>query len=83
MNAEQVRDLPPVLDVVVAGAVLGIGRTAAYKLVRTDRWPTPVIRVGGRIRIPSAPLLRLVGLDPDSATYVPRSSADAGADPHP
>ena len=46
-------------------AVLGIGRTLAYDLVRTDRWPTPVLRVGKLIRIPTAALRRL--LDPDTA----------------
>jgi len=54
--------LPPVIDLVTAASLLGIGRTSAYELVRTNRWPTPVIRVGKLIRVPSAPLLELVGL---------------------
>jgi len=56
--------LPPVIDLATAAAVLGVGRTAAYELVRTDRWPTPVIRVGKLIRVPTAPLLILLGLAP-------------------
>lgn len=54
--------LPPVIDLVTAASLLGIGRTSAYELVRTNRWPTPVIRVGKLIRVPSAPLLELLGL---------------------
>jgi hypothetical protein len=53
-------DLPAVLDVPQAARLLGIGRTLAYELVRTDQWPTPVLRVGRLIKIPSRPLLELV-----------------------
>jgi hypothetical protein len=52
--------LPAVLDVPQAARLLGIGRTLAYELVRTDRWPTPVIRVGRLIKIPSGPLIELM-----------------------
>ncbi len=62
LSEEQVRTLPPVVDVQTAATVLGIGRTAAYELIRTDKWPTPVLRLGKLIRIPSAPLLDLVGV---------------------
>jgi conjugative relaxase-like TrwC/TraI family protein len=55
--------LPPVLDLPTAAGLLGIGRTAAYQLVKTDQWPTTVIRVGRLIRIPTAPLLALLGID--------------------
>ena len=36
MTATEVRSLPAVVDVVTAAEVLGIGRTVAYELVRTD-----------------------------------------------
>jgi hypothetical protein len=52
--------LPAVLDVPEAARLLGIGRTLAYELVRTNQWPTPIIRVGRLIKIPSGPLLELV-----------------------
>jgi predicted DNA-binding transcriptional regulator AlpA len=63
MTREQLSQLPTVLDVPTAAAILGVGRTAAYDLIRTNRWPTPVLHVGKLIRIPTAPLLRLVGLE--------------------
>jgi hypothetical protein len=62
LTDQQVRSLPAVVDVPTAAALLGVGRTAAYELIRTDRWPTPVLHLGKLIRIPTAPLLELVGV---------------------
>ena len=62
VTAAELQLLPPVVDVPTAAAILGIGRTAAYELVRCDRWPTPVLRLGKLIRVPTAPLLDLVGV---------------------
>ena len=62
MTVEQMRNLPPVVDVLTAAATLGIGRTAAYELIRIGQWPTPVLRLGKLIRVPSTPLLDLVGV---------------------
>jgi predicted DNA-binding transcriptional regulator AlpA len=62
--------LPAVLDVPQAARLLGIGRTLAYELVRTDQWPTPIIRVGRLIKIPSAPLIELM-----STGYPTRATA--------
>ena len=64
MTTDDIRALPPVLDVPTAGRLLGLGRSAAYDLVLAGRWPTPVLRLGRRLRIPTAPLLALLGLDP-------------------
>ncbi len=73
-RAVDVGALPPTLDLREAAALLGISRTAAYELVRSGTWPTPVLRLGYRIKIPTAPLLTLLGLstpqspDPDKDT---------------
>ena len=77
MTATEVRSLPAIVDVVTAAEVLGIGRTVAYELVRTDRFPTPVIRVGHQIKVPTAYLLDLLGLstDPVASHPAPASSA--------
>jgi predicted DNA-binding transcriptional regulator AlpA len=60
LTETDLRSLPPVVDVPTAAAVLGIGKTAAYDLIRSGKWPTPVLRLGKLIRVPSAPLLELV-----------------------
>ena len=65
MDRTELDQLPPLVDVPTAAAILGIGRTLAYDLVKTDRWPTPVLRIGKLIRIPTAGLRRLIqGEDP-------------------
>ena len=57
MDRHDLTALPPLVDVPTAAAVLGIGRTLAYKLVKTGQWP-----------IPSAALLRLAdGADASGA----------------
>ena len=60
MTVETALQVPPVVDVPTAAAMLGIGRTAAYELIRLGQWPTPVLRLGKLIRIPSAPILELI-----------------------
>jgi excisionase family DNA binding protein len=57
LTQAELRDLPAVVDVPTAAAALGIGRSAAYELIREGRWPTPVVRLGKLIRIPTASLL--------------------------
>jgi excisionase family DNA binding protein len=60
--------LPAVLDIVEAAALLGVGRTTAYKLVHDGQWPTPVLRLGRLIKIPTRPLLELLaGITRDTA----------------
>ena len=63
MTREDLIALPAVVDLATAAGALGIGRTCAYELVRTGAWPTPVLRIGRLIWIPTAPLLDLLGLE--------------------
>jgi predicted DNA-binding transcriptional regulator AlpA len=62
LSLEDLASLPPTVDLRTAAQILGIGRTAAYALVRAGHWPTPVIRAGRLIRVPTAPLLHLIGI---------------------
>lgn len=61
--------LPPLIDVPTAAAILGIGRSLAYDLIRTDRFPSPVLRVGKLIRIPTAGLRRLLDGGPALSSH--------------
>ena len=61
--------LPPVVDLVTAAAVLGVGRTAAYELVRTGRGPPPCSGSGNWLR----PLQH-----PSSRYSAPRLNSPAG-----
>jgi hypothetical protein len=76
LTASEVRALPAVVDVVTAGEILGIGRSVAYELVRTDRFPTPVLRVGRQIKIPTAYLIDLLGLSTNAEAALPPRPAD-------
>jgi excisionase family DNA binding protein len=60
LGPDRLADLPPVIDLVQAAALLGVGRTTAYKLVRRGEWPTPVLRIGRLIKVPTAPLRELL-----------------------
>jgi hypothetical protein len=83
MTDDEIRGLPVLLTVPLAGRVLGVGRTAAYQLVRRGEWPTPVVRVGAKIWIPRAPLLELVGVSTVRAQPPPAVPAGRTMKPQP
>jgi hypothetical protein len=53
--------LEPVVSVERAGALLGMGRSSAY--LAAARGDLPVWRCGRRLMVPSARLLKILGLD--------------------
>lgn len=55
-----VRALGMTTDVETAAQVLGIGRTLAYELVRSDAFPVRLLRFGRRVVVPVADLLKLL-----------------------
>jgi predicted DNA-binding transcriptional regulator AlpA len=59
----------PTLDPPEAFEMLGISDWLGYRQIREGTFPAPIIRVGRKIRVPRAPLERLLGLDigPDAA----------------
>jgi excisionase family DNA binding protein len=54
-------NLPPTLRPEEAFGLLGVGRTAGYELIRKDE--LPALRLGGKLLVPTAALLRLIGWD--------------------
>jgi hypothetical protein len=54
-----------VVRVEIAGRALGIGRAAAYAAAK--RGDIPTIRIGGAIRVPTAPLRQMLGIDQGEA----------------
>jgi predicted DNA-binding transcriptional regulator AlpA len=58
----QAAKLPASLSLIEAAALLGIGRTHAYNLEAVGEFPVPVLHLGRVIRVPTAPLLELLGL---------------------
>lgn len=53
----------PTISIESAGRLLGVSRGTAYQLVREQRFPVPVLRVGHKLRVPRAPLMRLLGVE--------------------
>lgn len=74
---EKIRLLGTSTDLVTAAAILGVGRTTAHALARAGRFPVPVIRVGRRYRVPTAPILRLLTLDPTDPAPKPGQAEPA------
>jgi excisionase family DNA binding protein len=53
----------PTVDVPAAAELLGIHPDSLYSAIRDGESPVQVIKVGRRLRIPTAPLLKLLGID--------------------
>jgi len=62
MTRDELLALPAVIDLTTAAKALSIGRTRAFELVRRGEFPVPVLRVGATYRVPTAPLIQLLGL---------------------
>jgi excisionase family DNA binding protein len=60
-TAHALRDLPPTITVEHAARLCGIGRNAAYRAAASGELPT--IRLGRRLLVPTAQLLRLLGVE--------------------
>ena len=82
--------MPVVVDIATAASALGLGRSTGYELARRDEFPCRVLRVGSSYRVPTAELLRLLGIDPDQPTEPPaparpnpedRAICPAGSEP--
>lgn len=54
------------LSIQQAALCLGISTSTAYRLADQNRFPVPILRVGGQYKVPSRPLLQSLGLDSGS-----------------
>lgn len=66
--------LPAVVDIETAARALQLGRTKAYELAKTGRFPCRVLRIGNTYRIATADLLTLLGLPVDTEAPAEPSS---------
>src|SRR5690348_3702006 len=64
-SVDRVRALGATTTLATAASVLGISRSLAYRLAATNTFPTPVIRLGTRVRIPVDGLVRLLVVNDD------------------
>lgn len=73
LTFDQLHALPTVVDLMTAARALGIGRTKAYQLAHTGQFPCRIIRVGTNYNIPTADLLKVLGVTP---VPLPRTSTE-------
>jgi excisionase family DNA binding protein len=64
LTFDQLHALPTVVDLMTAARALGIGRTKAYQLAHDGQFPVRIIRVGTHYHIPTAELLKVLGITP-------------------
>lgn len=62
MTQEELRALPPAVTVEVACRALSISPGFAYKLIRDQQFPVTVHKIGRKFRVPTASLLRYLGV---------------------
>lgn len=72
---------PTTVSVEDAGALLGVSRTTAYRLASSGEFPVPVIRVGKKLRIPTAMLADALGLQPNDVIERVRTLMEDEQDP--
>jgi hypothetical protein len=61
LTRAELRELPPVVDLRTACALLNIGRTLGYSLAQRGEFPCRVLRLGHLYRVSTASLLELLG----------------------
>ena len=64
MTLAELLAMPVTVDIGTAARALGLGRSTGYELARRDEFPCRVLHVGSSYRVPTAELLRLLGVDP-------------------
>jgi excisionase family DNA binding protein len=68
LSREELLQLPAVVKLPVAARALGLGRNKAYELVHAGKFPCTVLHLGNAYRVPTAELLRLLGITTQNET---------------
>ncbi len=71
MTRAELLALPAVVDVTTAARALGLGRSTAYDLARRGEFPCRVLHIGSSYRVPTAELLRVLGIEPADQSASP------------
>ena len=64
LTIDELLHMPATIDITTAARALGIGRSTGYELARRGEFPCRVIPVGSSYRVPTADLLRVLGIEP-------------------
>jgi hypothetical protein len=71
MTRAELLALPVAVDLATAARALGLGRSTAYELARRREFPCRVLYVGSSYRVPTADLLRVLGIAPGNQEQTP------------
>ncbi|MEU7226773.1 DNA-binding protein [Streptomyces chrestomyceticus] len=63
LTFNEVFDLPVSVDLRTAARALGVCTETAYRLARRGNFPCPVLRMGACYRVPTTPLMRILGIE--------------------
>ncbi|MBL0777367.1 helix-turn-helix domain-containing protein [Streptomyces albidoflavus] len=73
----QLFDLPLVMDVRMAARAFGVCPATVYQQIHSGHFPCPVQRIGWQYRVPTAGVLRALGIE-ELPVYT--ADVEAGAD---
>ena len=62
MTLAELLALPLMVDIATAARALGLSRSTGYELARRGEFPCRVLHVGSSYRVPTAELLRVLGI---------------------
>lgn len=62
MTRDELLALPAAIDLPTAGRAFGFGRNKAFELARRGEFPVRVLRLGNSYRVPTAEVLKELGL---------------------
>jgi excisionase family DNA binding protein len=74
MTRVELLALPAVIDITTAARALGLGRSTAYDLARRGEFPCRVLHIGSSYRVPTAELLRVLGIEPTGEPAPPSAA---------
>lgn len=71
MTRAELLALPVTVSIGTAARALGLGRSTGYELARRGEFPCRVLRLGSSYRVPTADLLRVLGMEPLGRDWAP------------
>ncbi|MGW3121400.1 helix-turn-helix domain-containing protein [Streptomyces sp. NPDC001107] len=63
MGLEELLALPATVNVTTAARALGISRDKAYELIRNEAFPVRTLALGGKTRVPTAALWKVLEVE--------------------
>jgi len=71
LSHDELRQLPATVTPKESFRILGFAITKGYTLIQRGEFPVPVHKVGSRLQVPTAPILRYLGVESDDSDHRP------------